>query len=218
MSLTNKAIRDNADNTQRVLPANDNISILLVEDQPNPSSMLRRALIDFDYHIVKHISYEDNLIDQIELCDPSVLVLATNLPNDKMLKELAEISQILPLPIVIFADNDSPILIKRAIKSGVSAYIAHEILPKRIQSILYTAIERFKEMQSLRYELTQLKTKLESRKLIAQAKELLMQQKRLTEKQATETLKKMALNQGHSMVFVAKNIIDVCEVFSTSRT
>jgi response regulator NasT len=218
MNLTNKAIKDNADNTQRVLPTSDNISILLVEDKPNPSSMLRRALIDFDYHIAKHISYEENLISQIELCDPSILVLATNLPNDKILKELAEISQILPLPIVIFADNDSPTLIKRAIKSGVSAYIAHEILPKRIQSILYTAIERFKEIQSLRSELKQLKTKLESRKLIARAKELLMQQKRITEKQATETLKKMAMSQGHPLVFVAKNIIDVCEVLSTSRT
>jgi len=218
MSLTNKAVMDNEGSTQRVLPTHDNISILLVEDQPNPSSMLRRALIDFDYHIVKHISYEENLIDQIELCDPSILILATNLPNDKILKELAEISQLVPLPIVVFSDNDSPTLIKRAIKSGVSAYIAHEILPKRIQSILCTAIERFKEMQSLRSELTQLKTKLESRKLIAQAKELLMQQKRLSEKQATETMKKMALNQGHPLVFVAKNIIDVCEVFSTSRT
>ena len=131
-----------------------------------------------------------------------------------MLKELAEINQLLPLPIVIFAENDSPNVIKNAIKSGVSAYVVNEILPQRLQSIISVANERFKAIQSLRNELKQAKTQLESRKYIERAKGLIMEQKQISENEAYSSLRKMAMDQGCSLAAVAKNIIDVCQLLS----
>ncbi len=194
-----------------------NTSVLLVEERPTSKSMLKKTLIDFDYYVTKHISFDEKLINEIESNNPDILILSTEILTDKTLKELAEINQLLPLPIVIFVEHDSPNVIQAAMKAGVSAYVVHETLPQRVKSVISVASERFKEIQSLRNELKQAKTQLEGRKLIERAKGLLMEQKKISEKQAFNTLRKMAMNQGNSLAMVAKNIIDVCEVLSTSH-
>jgi len=195
-----------------------NITVLLIEKEPQASSMLKTALIDFGYCVTKHISFNNNIITQIDLCQPDILVMATDLPSIKMLNELAEINQLLPLPIVIFAENDSPNVIQTAIKAGVSAYVVNEILPQRLKSIISVANERFRAVQSLRNELKQAKTQLESRKYIERAKGLIMQQKQISENEAYGTLRKMAMDQGSSLAMVAKNIIDVCELLSSTAS
>ena len=193
------------------------ISVLLVEEIPSTPTMLKKGLIELTYHVTKHISFDDSMIEQIEFCNPDVLILSTKVLSEKTLKVLAEIDKISPLPIVVFSESDSPHIIKSAIKAGVSAFVVHEVLPQRLNSIISVASERFKELQALRSELRQVKTQLEGRKLIARAKGLIMHQKQISENQAYELLRKMAMNQSCSLAIVAKNIINVCEVLSTSR-
>ncbi|PKI16547.1 ANTAR domain-containing response regulator [Colwellia sp. 12G3] len=218
MSLNNKRVnKNNLLRKNAIDQGLENISVLLIEEQPNASSMLKSALMDFGYHITKHISFYDNMIEQIDLCNPSILILATDLPSEATLRDLAEINQLSPLPIVIFAENDSPNVIQNAIKSGVSAYVVNEILPQRLKSIISVANERFKSVQSLHNELKQAKTQLESRKYIERAKGLIMQQKQISENEAYGTLRKMAMDQGGSLATVAKNIIDVCQLLSTPK-
>ncbi len=199
------------------IPATENktVSILLIEKLPKASSMLKKALKDFDYLITKHISFEENIIKQIELCQPDILIMATDLPSDKLLNQLADINQLLPLPIVIFAEHDTPKVIQSAIEAGVSAYVVNEIFPQRLKSIISVANERFKATELLRNELRKAKTQLESRKYIERAKGLIMQQKQISENEAYGTLRKMAMDQGNSLAIVSKNIIDVCELLST---
>jgi len=190
------------------------VAVLLIEKRPSANSMLKKALIDFNYHVTKHLSFDANIIEQIDLCNPNILILSTDLPSSTMLKALAEINKLLPLPIVIFAENDSTNVIQNAINSGVSAYVVNEIFPQRIKSIISVANERFKVEQSLRNELKQTKIQLESRKFIERAKGLIMQQRQLSENEAYGALRKMAMDQGSSLGMVAKNIIDVCELLT----
>lgn len=211
MSLIKTNLKNNSAAKQQ---SNTVINILLVEKQANQKSVLKKALVDFGYQVIQHSYYRDNIIEQIELYNPNILILTTDLPSSAMLKELSEINQLLPLPIVIFAENDSPNVIKQAIKAGVSAYVVSDIIPQRIKSIISVANERFKAEQSLRNELKNAKTQLESRKLIERAKGLLMEQKQLSEKESYDALRKMAMNQGNSLAMVAKNIIDVCSLLS----
>ena len=188
----------------------DEISVLLIEEESKPKSILRKTLRDFRYQVICYPSLDDGVLAKIESYNPTLLVLATDFPSNSTLQSLAEISQLLPLPIVIFAENDSPSVIQHAIKAGVSAYVVHEILPQRIKSIISVANERFKEMQALRNELKQTKAQLESRKLIERAKGYIMQQKQISEGEAYSALRKMAMDQGTPMAMVAQNIIDVC--------
>ena len=146
--------------------------------------------------------------------NPDILILSTETLNDHVLKELGEVNDIAPLPIIIFSEADSPAMIKDVIKVGVSAFIVHEILPQRLPSIISVARARFKEMQSLRNELKQAKTQLQGRKYIDRAKGLIMNQKNISEDEAYKQLRKMAMDQSSSLANVAKNIIDVCELLA----
>ena len=190
--------------------------MLLIEDPQVRTSRLKKALLDFNYQITKQLSFNDNIITEVEYCNPDILILSTDLASDKMLKDLAEINKLLPLPIVIFAEYDSPNVIKKAIKAGVSAYVVHEILPQRIKSILLVANERFKAVQALRNELKQAKSQLEDRKYIERAKGYIMQQKQISESEAYAALRNMAMDQSSTLATVSKNIIDVCQLFSKS--
>lgn len=215
MKITNEWINKTyVQPKQKKVSDNKSLSILLLEEHPSSKSILKNALMDFDYNVTKSISLNDSILEHIELCQPDILILSTERLSDVMLKELAVINNILPLPIIIFAENDSPNVIQRSIKAGVSAYVAHEISPQRIHSIISVANERFKEVQALRNELKLAKMQLESRKLIERAKGHLMQMKKMTEKEAYGTLRKMAMDQSSPISMVAKNIIDVYELLA----
>ncbi len=214
MEISDKTNRKTRHNLQKASD-NDKMSVLLIEDHPSNNSPITKALKYFNYRVINYLTASENIIDQIVLCNPNVLIVSTDQPNEKVLTELAEINRLIPLPIIIFAENDSPTVIQSAIKSGVSAYVVHEVLPQRIKSIISVANARFKETQSLRDELNKTKSQLESRKLVERAKGLLMQQKQINEDEAYDTMRKMAMNQGNSLAIIAKNIVDVCEILST---
>jgi response regulator NasT len=215
--IVNKAVNKMKTNGEQVnIASNTNIVVLLIEEPQVRTSPLKKALLDFNYQITKQLSFNDNIITEVEYCNPDILILSTDLASDKMLKDLAEINKLLPLPIVIFAEYDSPNVIKKAIKAGVSAYVVHEILPQRIKSILLVANERFKAVQALRNELKQAKSQLEDRKYIERAKGYIMQQKQISESEAYAALRNMAMNQSSTLATVSKNIIDVCQLFSKS--
>ena len=82
------------------------ISVLLVEEIPSTPTMLKKGLIELTYHVTKHISFDDSIIEQIEFCNPDVLILSTKVLSEKTLKVLAEIDKISPLPIVIFSESE----------------------------------------------------------------------------------------------------------------
>lgn len=189
-------------------------SVLLVEEHVSRHSILKKALLDFNYIITQHISSDHNLFNEIEKSSPDIIVMGIDLPSPKTLSELAEISLLSPLPIIIFAEEDTPNVIQTSIKAGVSAYVINEIQPQRLKNIITVAQERFKEVQALRNELENTKAQLESRKLVERAKGLIMQQKNISEQAAYKILRKMAMDNGHSLAMVAKNVIDVCHLLT----
>ena len=189
-------------------------SILLVEEKQSRRSILKKTLLEGDYQVLRHIDFNSNIVMEITDINPDILILSTETLNDHVLKELGEVNDIAPLPIIIFSEADSPAMIKDVIKVGVSAFIVHEILPQRLPSIISVARARFKEMQSLRNELKQAKTQLQGRKYIDRAKGLIMNQKNISEDEAYKQLRKMARDQSSSLANVAKNIIDVCELLA----
>ena len=189
-------------------------SILLVEEKQSRRSILKKTLLEGDYQVLRHIDFNSNIVMEITDINPDILILSTETLNDHVLKELGEVNDIAPLPIIIFSEADSPAMIKDVINVGVSAFIVHEILPQRLPSIISVARARFKEMQSLRNELKQAKTQLQGRKYIDRAKGLIMNQKNISEDEAYKQLRKMAMDQSSSLANVAKNIIDVCELLA----
>ena len=110
--------------------------MLLIEEPQVRTSRLKKVLLDFNYQITKQLLFNDNIITEVEYCNPDILILSTYIASDKILKNLTEINKLLPLPIVIFAEYDSPNVIKKAIKAGIklAAYSAGDATAGKVDT------------------------------------------------------------------------------------
>lgn len=154
----------------------------------------------------------EGLLTKIQKYQPEVLVMSVDFLDATTLDHLIKVNMNQPLPVVVFAKQHAPEVMRTVVDAGVSSYVVDDLQAHRIPVIIDLAMVRFAKMQNLSTELQQTKLKLSERKLIERAKGIIMQQKHLSEKDAYAQMRKSAMNQGQSMADLARRIIDVFEM------
>jgi response regulator NasT len=114
----------------------------------------------------------------------------------------------------MFASDDAPETIRRAVRAGVSAYIVDGLDPVRVKSIVDVAVARFGEHQRLRTELAEANLKLSERKVVERAKGILMRVRGMDEEQAFQALRRMAMDRGKRLVEIARQVIDMADLLT----
>lgn len=185
------------------------LRVVLVDTDTARSALLGQALQDQGYEVVERLSPGPSLLAKIANIMPDMIVIDTDSPDRDMLESVSLLNQHNPLPVVMFANEDDDTVVREAIRSGVSGYIAHNTDPERVRSIMRVAIARFREYQALKDELLQTKSELQTNKLVQKAKLLLVQHKSATEPEAHQAIVKMSMDQNKSLADVAQNIISV---------
>lgn len=189
------------------------IRILLVDSDRGRGAVISQALLDSNMGCdIFRPNLDANLIKAVESYHPDVIIIEVDAPSRDTLEHLSIINEYNPKPVVMFAENDDSNLIRKAIQSGVSAYVVDGISQNRIKTILEVAIARFREYQALKDELTQTKHQLADRKLIEKAKGFLMKQAGLDEDTAFKQLRKMAMDKGKPLSEIAANVVSVAEL------
>lgn len=183
--------------------------VLLVNTTLAQSSLLRHALEDEDYDVVDCLSELVDLVDSVQSTGAEIVVFSTDSPSEELIYQLTRLTKESPRPVVMFAEQDAPSVIQQVVKSGVSAYVAAEIHPHRVRSIITVAVARFQEQQSLLNELVKAKNQLAGRKVIDRAKGLLMDKQGINEEEAYTKLRKMAMDKGEPLSNVAQSVVDV---------
>lgn len=189
-------------------------SVLLFDADKFRRSLLVRELVALGYRLVAQLNSAEYLLREIEANAPDIIVMGIDLPDDDILQKVASLQLVKPHPVIMFAEQDTPQIIQKAIKAGVNAFVVDDIQPERINSIINVAIARFQAEQGLRQELAKTKSQLQERKLIDKAKGLLMKQRGLDEDAAYQLLRKKAMDKSISVAAVAENVIDVMALMS----
>ena len=189
-------------------------SVLLFDADKFRRNLLVRELLALGYQLVAELNTAEYLLREIESNTPDIIVMGIDLPDDDILQKVASLQLVQPHPVIMFAEQDTPQIIQKAIKAGVNAFVVDDIQPERINSIINVAIARFKAEQGLRQELAKTKNQLQERKLIDKAKGLLMKQRGLDEDAAYQLLRKKAMDKSISIAAVAENVIDVMSLMS----
>ncbi len=192
--------------------ARDKLKVLLVDTESARSALLSQALQDQGYQVIARVTPGPNLLASIASHMPDLVVIDTDSPNRDMLESMTLLNQHHPLPVVMFADDDSDTVVREAISSGVSGYVAHNTDPERVKSIMKVAIARFREYQALKQELVEVKSELEKSKLLQKAKSLLMKHKGANEEEAHQAIIKMSMEQNKPVSAICENIISVLEM------
>ncbi|MGK9452275.1 ANTAR domain-containing response regulator, partial [Acidithiobacillus caldus] len=124
-------------------------------------------------------------------------------PERDVLEHIVFLSETLELPVVVLGAPEDEETMRRAIRAGVAAYVAHGIATRDIAPILKVAALRYAEYRQLRQELTTTRNALNERKIIEQAKGILMRKFQLDEAEAYKRLRRLAMNQGKKLADVA---------------
>ncbi len=187
--------------------------VLLIDEDSSRTEMLASSLNDAGFEVVGHVACDDDILVGIQVCNPDVLVIDMESPDDYIFNQLLEINKQHPKPIVFFADKSESDVIEKAVKTGVSAFVVDGLTAQRVKPIIELAIARFKEMQSLYKEISDSKANLKERKVIERAKGILMSRKNMGEDDAYNSLRKLAMSQNKKLFEIAKNVIEMSELF-----
>lgn len=186
--------------------------LLLVEPAPaSPTPIgsvpMLEKLALLDHYQIEKTSCLESLQAIVAVSKPDIVILSINVITDVDLAPLIWLKANDPIPVVLFAHQNTPCAVKSVIAAGVSTYIVDDVRAQRLAVILDLAFERFTHMQGVNSELEQIKKKLSERKLIERAKGIVMRQKNYTEEQAYLEIRKSAMNQGKSMAMLATSIL-----------
>ncbi|MEZ8824179.1 ANTAR domain-containing response regulator [Vibrio amylolyticus] len=188
------------------------IKVMLIENDKQKVQALREALDSSEYSIEHVTDTGISLLNEVVRVEPDLIIMNIEFPNRDILDSLQLMSQSNPKPVVMFSEQEGSDTIQNMMKCGVSAYVVGDSNPKRVKSILDTAVARFTEYQQLRDELQETKQRLSTQKAIEQAKIWLMETKNISEKQAYHSIRKMAMDNSQKIEDVAKNILSVASV------
>jgi two-component system, response regulator / RNA-binding antiterminator len=188
------------------------LRVMLVDEKPERSEELERALADAGYEVVAALSGSDDLRERIAALAPDVIIVDMQSPSRDVLENMRRVHEELPRPVVMFVDESDADSIRAAVRAGVSAYVVDGLKGRSVRPVVEVAIARFEEFQSLRSELESARSSLADRKLVERAKGILMQRRNLDEAAAYGLLRKTAMDRKRKLADVAREVIAMAEL------
>lgn len=186
--------------------------ILLINDTARKVGGLKDSLIEAGFEVLDESGLSIDLPARVQSCHPDVILIDSDSPGRDVMEQICLVSRDLPRPIVMFTDEHDPGVMRKAIQSGVSAYIVQGIQSARLQAILDVAMARFESDQKLRAELNEREQQLNERKRIEKAKGLLMKMKNCDEAEAHTLMRRQAMSKQQKIIQVAEQIIAMNEL------
>lgn len=188
-------------------------TVILLRDA-TPAEALRASLCRTGYTVLAELDQAQTLHREVQRLAPQVIIVVTESPDEKTLSGLREVAGSCPTPVVMFARDGAREVIRRAVESGVGAYVVDGWAPDRLTPIIDAACARFEAFEAMKHELASTRAKLSERKLIEKAKGIVMAQRKLSEDEAYGALRKMAMNQNLALAEVARRVIAVAQLLA----
>jgi response regulator NasT len=191
------------------------LRILLINDTARKVGRLKSALSEAGFEVLDESGLTVDLPARVAALRPDVILIDSESPGRDVLEQVCLVSRDQPRPIVMFTDEHDPGVMRRAIQSGVSAYIVEGIQTQRLQPILDVAMARFESDQALRAQLNARDQQLAERKRIELAKGLLMKMRQCNEEEAYTLMRRQAMSKQQKLIQVAEQIIAMHEMLGS---
>jgi response regulator NasT len=194
------------------LPEEKNLRIVIVDQSPLRTAILRDGLRDAGYEQVLVVDSFLDLEQRLRALDADIVLIDLENPSRDVLEQMIRISGADARPVAMFADRSDAAMINAAIDAGVSAYVVDGLKKERVKNIVDLTISRFNAFARLREELAIAQSQLADRKAIDQAKGLVMKAKAISEEQAYAMMRKVAMNEGKKIADIARSILTAAEL------
>lgn len=182
-------------------------NVVIIDRSPERGQLLIEGLTEAGLESVTLIEEGTDLLARIQNLNPDVILIDLENPRRDTVEQMLRVSEQVKRPVVMFADESEPDLIRKAMKAGVSAYIVDGLHKSRLTSIIEVAVARFEQYCAVEDEVERLQTALDERKDIERAKGLLMDARGLNEQAAYKMMRRAAMNEKRKMIEIARVII-----------
>jgi AmiR/NasT family two-component response regulator len=136
------------------------IKVLIAEDDPMVSEMIRGLLEDLSFTVVGEALDGQEAVELTQTMLPDVVLMDIQMPGLTGLEASRHITQLALAPIVILTAYETPKLLAEASDVGVGAYLVKPPQPQELERAIAIAIARFKDMVELRRMNDELQTAL----------------------------------------------------------
>lgn len=181
--------------------------ILIIDDVRDRAAWLKASLELAAYHVVGILAWEQVDEASIQAASADVIIVDADAPGRDTLEQISLMSTSLDKPVVVLSAKKDQSSIQKAMRAGVSAYVAHTIQGEDLSGIIQVAAARFAEHKRLRNELKEAKSELADRKLVDRAKGILMTDHGYSEPEAYKRMRNMAMSKGKRLSEIAEAII-----------
>jgi response regulator NasT len=184
------------------------MKVLIVDSGGADFAGVARALAGAGFHVVGIVHGTSDLYRHVRQLAPDAIVVAADAPQRDCLEDIAISARHAPKPVIMLAASASDEVIRRACDVGLSFYVAPEMPPALIRSLIVTAASHHQRARILAQDLDTARARLEEQRVITEAKCQLMERDKLSESDAYHRMRKLAMRQGRRVAEVARALLE----------
>jgi len=183
------------------------LKVMIIDDNLDRGKWVASSLREkrFDPFVV--MTDHVGLLREISERAPDIIVIDMASPSRDLLESLAIMSDMNPMPVVMFSPEQDPDYINQAVEAGVTAYMVGDIEAKKVKPAIDVALAQFRNFQQLKKELQETRTALDDRGVLERAKTLLMQARQMSENEAHDCIRQEAMKRRLKMTEVSKLLL-----------
>ncbi len=186
--------------------------VLIAEDNTKTRLFLKSQIELLGYTVIGTAKDGEAAVEMAERLNPTLIILDIKMPKKDGITAAKEISAKTPVPIILITGLSSDEMATKAIDAGVFSYLVKPITKKHLEPAIKLALARYSEFDSLKVEVEDLKSAIETRKLVERAKGILMKRCNLSEEDAFKLLQAHSQKENRKMSEIAESIISASKL------
>ena len=185
----------------------DKLKIIIADDEALIRMDLREMLAAAGHTIIAEGANGEEALEATRDLHPDLVIMDVKMPKMDGLTAAKLINEEQLAPVLLLTAYSQKDIVEQAKEAGVLAYIVKPVREEQLFPALEIAVSRFKEFQSFKEEVEQLRASLATRKLLDRAKGILMDAYNLSESEAYRRIQQYSMAKRRTIKEVAEAIV-----------
>src|SRR5437773_1991166 len=187
----------------------------MVEDKWLVAKALKGQLEGLGHRVVGVARDTRDAVRSALRLEPELVITDVQLPIIDGIETARTVLAYRPVPIIVLAAYEAADLVRRAREAGAMACLVTPVDRPRLSRVIDEALTRFRELEVIRREATDMKEALETRALVERAKRVLMRRMTLSESEAFRRLQMQSQRVGTTLGKTATTVVRAEELRRT---
>lgn len=195
-----------------------NLKVLVAEPQRGEAAQLKAQLRRLGHKVVgvaRNAWEASALASELQ---PDLVIVDARLPLMHGIEAVRTILTHTAVPIILVTSYASAEFVRRAREAGVMAYLVRPVDERQLRPVIETALGRFRELQSLLREGSDLWEALKDREVMEQARRVLMRWARVSDSEAFQRIEQYGRSAGIDPQAIASRIVKADELLFRKPT